>query len=62
MRKRLAGRPKKNPQVAKNVHISVRLSPEEYEKLYYICRNTGKSGSDILREGLNFMFYKTYHD
>ena len=47
------GRPTQSP---KNDTIKVRMSNEDNEKLDYCCQMTGKTKSDIIREGIDKVY------
>lgn len=53
------GRPhSENP---KNVRVETRMTTEELEKLEYCCKATGKSRSEIVREGINEVYAKLHN-
>jgi len=47
------GRPTQSP---KNDTIKVRMSNEDIEKLDYCCQMTGKTKSQIIREGIDEVY------
>ena len=47
------GRPTQSP---KNDTIKVRMANEDIEKLEYCCQMTGKTKSDIIREGIDKVY------
>ena len=49
------GRPKK--EITKNIMISIRLTDEETKMLEYIVSKTGKTMSQVIRDGLNIIHY-----
>lgn len=49
------GRPTDNP---KKHETRIRMSDEDVEILEYCCRETGKSKSDIIREGIRDVYEK----
>lgn len=49
--KNRVGRPRKDE--ARTVRLDVRLTEDEFERLANMSANTGKTKSDIVREGLD---------
>ena len=56
--KRGKGRPVKDGMSRKNLIVKCRINEDLYNKLYYLRGVTGKSDSEILREGIEEMFDK----
>lgn len=54
--KRGVGRPKKDLNVKKSVHKSIRFDTEIMDKLYLIKTRTGLSDSEIIRKGIEKIF------
>lgn len=48
------GRPPKGD--SRSNRIITRMSPDETEKLDYCCETTGKSRSEIIREGIDKIY------
>lgn len=44
----------------KNVRVETRMTKEDLEKLEYCCRITGKSRSEIVREGIEAVYAKLH--
>lgn len=44
----------------KHVRVETRMTTEELEKLEYCCRVTGKSRSEIVREGIDVVYTKLH--
>lgn len=42
----------------KHVRVETRMSTEDFEKLEYCCKITGKSRSEIIREGIDIVYAK----
>ncbi len=49
------GRPTENP---KKYETRIRMSDEDIEILEYCCKATGRSRSDIIREGIREVYAK----
>ncbi len=45
----------------KQVRVETRMNKEELEKLEYCCRVTGKSRSEIVREGIDVVYIKLHN-
>lgn len=56
-KKKRKGRPRKGD--AKSIQCKFRMTPEENDKLEFLCSELGVSKSDILRVALNSQ-YKRY--
>lgn len=45
----------------KNVRVETRMTKEDLEKLEYCCRVTGKSRSEIVREGIETVYARLHN-
>lgn len=53
------GRPhSENP---KHVRVETRMTTEDFEKLEYCCKATGKSRSEIVREGIHEVYARLHN-
>ena len=46
---------------ARRLRVETRMNKEELEKLEYCCRVTGKSRSEIVREGIDVVYIKLHN-
>lgn len=53
MSSRIGRPPSDNP---KSSRVEIRMTPEEEEKLDYCCKVSGKSRSEVAREGIQIMY------